>query len=77
VHRHNPARRSLVEPTRAPVSAIVFAGMFAFTGLTQEQVLKMRADAAVYCTDDGRISIAGLTSANVGYVAAAIHAVTK
>jgi aspartate/tyrosine/aromatic aminotransferase len=51
--------------------------MFAFTGLTQEQVLKMRADAAVYCTDDGRISIAGLTSANVGYVAAAIHAVTK
>lgn len=52
-------------------------GMFAFTGLTEAQVLQMRREHNVYCTDDGRISIAGLTSGNVGLVAAAMHAVTK
>ena len=35
-------------------------GMFAYTGLTKEQVQKMRDESAVYCTLDGRISVAGL-----------------
>ena len=52
-------------------------GMFAFTGLTSDQVIKMREDYKVYCTLDGRISVAGLTPANVPFVAKAIHAVTS
>lgn len=32
---------------------------------------------SVYMTKDGRISVAGVTSGNVAYLAHAIHAVTK
>jgi len=52
-------------------------GMFCFTGLTQEQVLKMREEYSIYMTKDGRVSVAGLTPKNVEYVAQAIHNVTK
>ena len=52
-------------------------GMFAYTGLSKDQVQKMRDESAVYCTLDGRISVAGLNKNNVAYVAAAIHAVSK
>lgn len=51
-------------------------GMFAYTGMTEEQVLKIRSDYHVYMTNDGRISIAGLNTKNVKYVAEGIHAVT-
>lgn len=40
------------------------------------QVLAIRK-LGIYCTDDGRISIAGLNHQNVGTVAAAIHAATS
>ncbi len=52
-------------------------GMFGFTGLTTEEVLRMRAEFHIYCTEDGRISMAGVNSNNVSYVANAIHQVTK
>ncbi|KAI8918434.1 pyridoxal phosphate-dependent transferase [Powellomyces hirtus] len=52
-------------------------GMFCYSGLKPEQVDKMRKDASVYLTRDGRISIAGITSKNVEYLAKAIHDVTK
>lgn len=52
-------------------------GMFAYTGLTTEQVLSMREKHSVYCTDDGRISIAGINTGNVAHIAQAIHDVTK
>lgn len=32
-------------------------GMFSFTGLTEKQVLKMREDAHVYMTKNGRVSV--------------------
>ena len=51
--------------------------MFAFTGLTKEQVLEMRKEYHVYCTEDGRISVAGLNQSNVNHVAKAIHSVTS
>nr|AIT70208.1 aspartate aminotransferase [Undaria pinnatifida] len=51
-------------------------GMFCYTGLTQDEVLKVRADSHIYFTNDGRISMAGITSSNVEYVARSIHAVT-
>jgi len=52
-------------------------GMFAYSGLTKDQVAKMREKHHVYCTADGRISVAGVTSGNADYIAAAIHDVTK
>mmetsp|Transcript_22395 Transcript_22395/g.76051 ORF Transcript_22395/g.76051 Transcript_22395/m.76051 type:complete len:431 (-) Transcript_22395:273-1565(-) len=52
-------------------------GMFAYTGLTGEQVDALAADHAVYMTRNGRISMAGVNSGNVGRLAAAIHSVTK
>nr|AIT70242.1 aspartate aminotransferase [Petalonia fascia] len=51
-------------------------GMFCYTGLTQEEVLKVREDSHIYFTNDGRISMAGITSDNVEYIAASLHAVT-
>lgn len=51
-------------------------GMFCYTGLTQEEVLKIREDSHIYFTNDGRISMAGITTANVEYVAKSIFAVT-
>jgi len=52
-------------------------GMFAFSGLTKDQVDTLRTDHSIYMTGDGRISMAGVTTANVEYLAAAMHAVTK
>mmetsp|Transcript_26026 Transcript_26026/g.25250 ORF Transcript_26026/g.25250 Transcript_26026/m.25250 type:complete len:89 (-) Transcript_26026:35-301(-) len=52
-------------------------GMFAFTGLNKEMVDELRTKQAIYMTADGRISIAGLNSGNLDYVADAFHAVTK
>lgn len=47
-------------------------GMFSFTGLSEQQVLKLREEAHVYMTKNGRISMAGLNTKNVEYVAKAI-----
>ena len=52
-------------------------GMFSFTGLTEAQVLRLRSDAHIYMTKNGRISMAGLNSGNVNYVAEAIHKVVQ
>lgn len=52
-------------------------GMFSFTGLTEAQVLRLRSDAHIYMTKNGRISMAGLNSGNVNYVAEAVHKVVK
>jgi aspartate aminotransferase len=52
-------------------------GMFAFTGLNKQQVDELREKYAIYMTADGRISIAGLNTGNLNYIAEAFHAVTK
>lgn len=52
-------------------------GMFCFTGLKAHEVEKLTQDHSVYLTKDGRISMAGVTSKNVEYLANAIHQVTK
>nr|BAK02685.1 predicted protein [Hordeum vulgare subsp. vulgare] len=52
-------------------------GMFCFTGLKPEEVESLKKDFAVYLTKDGRISIAGISSGNVKYLAQAIYEVTK
>ncbi|SPO05301.1 probable aspartate aminotransferase, mitochondrial precursor [Cephalotrichum gorgonifer] len=50
-------------------------GMFAYTGLTPEQMESLAKDTSVYATRDGRISVAGITTANVGRLAEAIFKV--
>ncbi|KAI4737186.1 aspartate aminotransferase [Aureobasidium sp. EXF-12298] len=52
-------------------------GMFSFTGLTEKQVLKIRSDAHVYMTKNGRISMAGLNTDNVEYFAKAVDKVVR
>ncbi|TKY66754.1 Aspartate aminotransferase [Spatholobus suberectus] len=52
-------------------------GMFCYSGLTPEQVDRMTNEFHIYMTRNGRISMAGLNTGNVGYVADAIHEVTK
>ncbi|KPJ07552.1 Aspartate aminotransferase, mitochondrial [Papilio machaon] len=51
-------------------------GMFCYTGLKPEQVERLTKDFHIYLTKDGRISVAGVSSKNVQYVAEAIHKVT-
>lgn len=41
------------------------------------QVERLTKEFSIYLTKDGRISIAGVTSGNVGYLAQAMHEVTK
>ncbi|XP_064473529.1 aspartate aminotransferase, mitochondrial-like [Ornithodoros turicata] len=52
-------------------------GMFCFTGMTPDQVEKLTKEFSVYLTKDGRISVAGISSKNVDYLAHAMHQVTK
>ena len=47
-------------------------GMFAYSGMTKEEVIALRERHHIYCTLDGRISMAGVTSGNVSYMADAI-----
>ena len=41
------------------------------------QVNRLIKEFSIYLTQDGRISVAGLSSGNVDYLAEAMHAVTK
>lgn len=52
-------------------------GMFAYTGLTKEMVEELRAVHGIYMTGDARISICGLNTKNLDYIAAAFHKVTN
>eukprot|EP00178_Gracilaria_changii_P006208 TRINITY_DN20653_c0_g1_i1.p2 TRINITY_DN20653_c0_g1~~TRINITY_DN20653_c0_g1_i1.p2 ORF type:complete len:109 (-),score=15.16 TRINITY_DN20653_c0_g1_i1:23-304(-) len=52
-------------------------GMFAFTGLNQEQCQTLINDYKIYLTMNGRISVAGLNPSNIDYVAQAFHEVTS
>jgi len=52
-------------------------GMFCFTGINSDQVDKLMKQYSIYLTKDGRISVAGISSNNVDYLAHALHQVTK
>ena len=51
-------------------------GMFAYTGMTAEMCDRLTEEYNIYLTRDGRISVAGVNSANVAYIAKAVHEVT-
>jgi aromatic-amino-acid transaminase len=52
-------------------------GMFSYSGLTKDQVLRLRKDYSIYAIETGRICVAALNSKNVDYIAEAIAAVIK
>lgn len=47
-------------------------GMFSFSGLSKEQVRRLRDEFSVYVIDSGRICVAALNSNNIDYVADAV-----
>ncbi len=50
-------------------------GMFSYSGLTKEQMVRLRSEFGVYGTDTGRMCVAALNSKNIDYVCKAIAAV--
>jgi aromatic-amino-acid transaminase len=52
-------------------------GMFSYSGLTREQVRRLRQEYSIYTIDTGRICVAALTTNNVDYVADAIASVIR
>jgi len=51
--------------------------LFSLTYPCFVQVEKLTKDFSIFLTKDGRISVAGVTSKNVEYLAHAMHTVTK
>ena len=47
-------------------------GMFSYSGLTKDQMVRLRNEFGVYGTDTGRMCVAALNSKNVDYVCASI-----
>ena len=76
-------RKALVDgiQKRVPGSDFSFIlaqrGMFSYSGLTREQVLRLRSEYSIYTIETGRICVAALTTKNIDYVADAIAAVIK
>jgi aromatic-amino-acid transaminase len=66
---------------RAPNSDFSFVleqrGMFSYSGLTREQVRRLREQYSIYTIDTGRVCVAALTTKNVDYVADAIAEVIR
>ena len=76
-------RKQLVESihSRVPDSDFGFVlkqrGMFSYSGLSKDQVRRLREEKSIYTIDTGRICVAALTSKNVDYVADAIAEVIR
>ncbi|MDX5363129.1 MAG: aspartate/tyrosine/aromatic aminotransferase [Pseudazoarcus pumilus] len=52
-------------------------GMFSYTGLSKDQVDRLREEFGIYAVGTGRICLAALNSRNIDYVAKAIAAVVQ
>ena len=76
-------RKALVDGIQRRVPGFDFSfvlkqrGMFSYSGLTREQVLRLRSEYSIYTIETGRICVAALTSKNIDYVADAIARVIK
>ncbi len=47
-------------------------GMFSYSGLSKDQMVRLRSEFGVYGTDTGRMCVAALNSKNIDYVCSAI-----
>ncbi|MEO8040926.1 MAG: amino acid aminotransferase [Betaproteobacteria bacterium] len=76
-------RGALVTSLRAKIPQADFQfvlqqrGMFSYSGLTKDQVQRMREEFSVYAIDTGRICVAALNTRNVEHVAEAIAKVLQ
>jgi aromatic-amino-acid transaminase len=52
-------------------------GMFSYSGLTRDQVRRLREEFSIYAIDSGRICVAAVNSRNVEHVADGIAAVLR
>jgi aromatic-amino-acid transaminase len=74
-------RRELVAKVRAIRADFDFSfvvqqrGMFSYSGLSKEQVQRLRKEFSVYAIESGRICVASLNSKNIDYAARAIAGV--
>jgi len=50
-------------------------GMFSYSGLTKDQMVRLRNEFGVYGTDSGRMCVAALNTKNIGYVCESISKV--
>jgi aspartate/tyrosine/aromatic aminotransferase len=81
--RINTMRQLFVETLRAKGAQRDFGfitkqrGMFSFSGLTKDQVERLRSEYAIYIVGSGRINVAGMTETNMGPLCEAIVAVTS
>jgi aromatic-amino-acid transaminase len=76
-------RSALVESLKAHGASRDFSfvlqqnGMFSYSGLTPEQVDRLREEFHIYAVSTGRVCVAALNTRNVGYVAKAITTVLQ
>jgi aromatic-amino-acid transaminase len=74
-------RRQLVDKLHLRVPAADFSfvlqqrGMFSYSGLTRDQVIRLREKFAVYAIESGRICVAALNSHNIDYTVESIASV--
>ena len=79
--RIKTVRRQLVDKIRAIRSDFDFSyvvqqrGLFSYSGLTKDQVRKLREQYALYALDSGRICVPAINSGNIDYVARGIASV--
>ncbi len=52
-------------------------GMFSYSGLSKEQMLRLRSEFGIYGLESGRICVAALNTRNIAAVAAAVAAVMR
>lgn len=77
-NRINGLRSQLVEKLAASGVSKDFSfiakqrGMFSYSGLTLEQVRKLRSDYSIYIADTGRMSVAGVSDSNIDYLCESI-----
>ena len=80
-NRINGLRQSFADEMKRLESPRSFAfitrqrGMFSFSGLTADQVAKLKAEHSIYVVNSGRINVAGMTDANLKDVCAAVRSV--
>jgi aromatic-amino-acid transaminase len=74
-------RRQFVDKIRAQRADFDFSfvveqrGMFSYSGLSREQVRRLRDEYSIYTIDSGRICVAALSSKNIDYVTKAVASV--
>jgi aromatic-amino-acid transaminase len=71
-------RQQMVDKLKAKAPAHDFSfvvqqrGMFSYSGLTKQQVERLRTEFSIYAVDTGRICVAALNSKNIDRVVDAI-----